>query len=66
VQVRPGDAVLADRSGVVIVPREELDAALAKAEEFFAREEAMLAEIRAGRGMLEIDRKFNYEKMLRK
>ncbi len=66
VQVRPGDVVLADRSGVVVIPQEELDAVLAKAEEFFAKEEAMVAEIHAGRSMLEVDQKYNYEKMLEK
>lgn len=66
VQVRPGDIVLADKSGVVFIPQERLDDVLAKAEEFFAKEEAMVAEIRAGKGMLEVDSKYNYEKMLQK
>lgn len=66
VQVRPGDIVLADKSGVVFIPQERLEDVLAKAEEFFAKEEAMVAEIRAGKGMLEVDSKYNYEKMLQK
>jgi regulator of RNase E activity RraA len=64
IQVRPGDAILADGSGVVVVPQEKLDEVLAKAEEFFAKEEAMVAEILAGKSMLEVDAKYNYEKML--
>ena len=66
VQVRPGDVVLADKSGVAIIPQEELDKVLDKAEDFFAKEEAMVAEIRSGKSMLEVDQKYNYEKMLQK
>lgn len=66
IQVRPGDVILADRSGVVVIPQERLDDVLAKAEEFFAKEEAMVAEIRAGKSMLEVDTKYSYEKMLQK
>jgi regulator of RNase E activity RraA len=65
VQVRPGDVVMGDRSGVVIIPQERLDEVVAKAEEFYRKEEEMIAEIRAGVSMLEVDNKFNYEKMLK-
>jgi regulator of RNase E activity RraA len=65
VQVRPGDIVMGDRSGVVIIPQERLDETLAKAEGFYEKEEQMIAEIRAGASMLEVDNKFNYEKMLK-
>jgi regulator of RNase E activity RraA len=66
VQVRPKDVVLADKSGVVIIPQEKLEAVLGKAEDFFVKEEAMVAEILAGKSMLEVDAKYNYEKMLQK
>lgn len=66
VQVRPGDIVFGDRSGVVIIPQEHVDAVLGKAERFFAKEEAMIADIKAGDSMLEVDNKHNYEKMLQK
>jgi regulator of RNase E activity RraA len=65
VQVRPGDVVVADRSGVVIIPQEKLEEVVEKAEELFEKEERMIAEIRAGRSMLEVDTKYNYEKMLK-
>jgi regulator of RNase E activity RraA len=65
VQVRPGDVVMGDRSGVVIIPQEKLDEVLAKAEELYDKEEQMVAEIRAGASMLEVDNKYNYEKMIR-
>ena len=66
VQVRPGDVALADRSGVVIIPQEKLDEVLTKAEEFFKKEADMVAEILAGKSMVEVDTKYSYEKMLQK
>ena len=66
VQVRPGDVVLGDSSGVVIVPQEQVDAVLHKAEELYGKEEAMIAEIRSGADILAVDAKFNYNKMLQK
>ena len=66
VQVRPGDIVMGDKSGVVIIPFEKLDDVLAKAEELWQKEEDMVREIRSGKTMLEVDQKFNYEKMLKK
>lgn len=64
VQVRPGDVVVADRSGVVIIPIERLDDIIKKAEQLMAKEEAMIAELRGGVSILEVDQKYNYEKML--
>jgi regulator of RNase E activity RraA len=65
-QVRPGDYVLADRSGVVFIPAERAEEIVAKAEELFQKEEAMVREIRGGKSMLEVDSAFNYEQMLSK
>lgn len=66
VQVRPGDVVMCDRSGVVIVPWEHVDEVLDKAEELYDKEETMLAEILASGDLLGTDDKFDYEKMLNK
>lgn len=66
VQVRPGDAVLADRSGVVFIPAEHLEAVLEKAEALWSKEDAMVADLRAGMSSLEVDQKYGYEKMLQK
>jgi len=66
VQVRPGDIVIGDSSGVVIVPQEHLLPVLEKAEQLWKKEEDMVAEIRAGGDILEIDAKYNYNKMLQK
>ncbi|MGE5605552.1 MAG: RraA family protein [Bacteroidota bacterium] len=65
VQVRPGDILLADKSGVAVIPQEKLDEVLAKAEELYQKEEDMVAEIRAGKSMIEVDQKYSYEKMLK-
>ena len=65
VQVRPGDIVMGDRSGIVIIPWEALDEIVNKAEELFKKEEDMIREIRSGVSMLEVDAKYNYEKMLK-
>jgi len=65
VQVRPGDIVVGDQSGVVIVPQEKLEEVISKAEELYEKEEEMIADIKAGKSMIEVDNKYNYEKMLK-
>ncbi len=66
IQVRPGDIVAADINGVVIIAAELLDAVLAAAEDIFEKEEAMVEELRRGVPVLEVDRKYSYESMLKK
>lgn len=66
VQVRPGDIVMGDSSGVVVVPAEHIDAVLEKAEELWQKEEDMIAEIRAGADILEVDARYNYNRMLQR
>ena len=66
VQVRPGDIAFGDRSGVVIVPQEKIEEVLAKAEQLFAKEEAMVAAMKSGKSAMDVDSEFNYEKMLNK
>lgn len=65
VQVRPGDVAMGDRSGIVFVPQEHVEAVLKKAEELWEKEENMVRDIRNGESMLEVDTKYNYEKMLK-
>jgi regulator of RNase E activity RraA len=65
VQVRPGDIVFGDKSGVVIIPQEKLNEVLTKAEMLFEKEESMVADILAGESMQDVDNKYNYEKMLK-
>ena len=65
VQVRPGDVILGDKSGVVVVPQERFDDVLVKAEELFDKEEDMIRAIKEGSSMLDVDAKSGYEKMLK-
>jgi len=65
VAVRPGDVVVADVNGVVVIACAQLDAVLAAAEEIFAKETRMIEALRAGRSIVEVDREFNYERMLK-
>lgn len=66
VQVRPGDVVVADHSGVIFIPVELLDETITKAESLLQKEEAMVADLKSGMSMLEVDQKYNYERMLQK
>jgi 4-hydroxy-4-methyl-2-oxoglutarate aldolase len=65
VQVRPGDYVLADLSGVVIIQQEKLEEVITKAESLLEKEESMIADLRSGLSMPDVDRKYSYEKMLK-
>lgn len=63
--VRPGDVIVADVNGVVVVPIERLAEVVQAAEEIMVKENAMLDALRAGESMQDVDRRFNYEQMLR-
>jgi len=66
VQCHPGDLVLADSSGVVIVPREKEAQVVSAAEAIYAKEQEMAAGIRKGYSGLEMLEKLGYEDMLKK
>jgi regulator of RNase E activity RraA len=66
VAVRPGDVVMADVNGVVVVAFEHLDRVLAAAEDIFDKEARMIEALRSGRSMVDVDRAFNYEQMLKR
>lgn len=48
VEVRPGDFILGDRDGTVVIPQEHIEAVLAAAEELSAIERVIVEEIRTG------------------
>lgn len=48
VTVAPGDLVLADETGVVVVPHEHVEKVLEKAQAVAAREQAIAADLRSG------------------
>ncbi|MBM2811374.1 MAG: putative ribonuclease inhibitor RraA/dimethylmenaquinone methyltransferase [Chloroflexi bacterium] len=54
VQVRPGDLVLADGSGVCFVPSERAEEVVETAERIVTREAAMVEAVRAGRSVVEV------------
>ena len=54
VEVRPGDLVIADGSGVVFVRRDRAEEVIAAAERLAAKEAAMIAAVRAGRSVVEV------------
>ena len=66
VQCRPGDLVIADGSGVVIVPKEKEQEVVTAAEAIYAKEQEMAAGIRKGYSGLEMLEKLGYEQMLKK
>ena len=64
VQVNPGDIVMADVNGVVFIPVEHLEGVLQTAEKILEKEMAMIAELKEGASILDVDKKYAYEKML--
>ena len=66
VQCHPGDLVIADGSGVVIVPTEREQEVVAAAETIYGKEQEMAAGIRKGYTGLEMLEKLGYEQMLNK
>jgi 4-hydroxy-4-methyl-2-oxoglutarate aldolase len=66
IQVRPGDWVIADGSGVVFIPADRVAEVIAAGEEIVAREEAMAEAVRGGRSIVDVMAEFNYEGMLKK
>lgn len=66
VQCHPGDLVLADGSGVVIISKEKEEEIVAQAETIYQKEQEMAAGIRKGYSGLEMLEKLGYEQMLTK
>lgn len=66
VQVCPGDVIVGDINGAVVICQEQLDDVLREAEALMEKEEQMKSDLLAGMDVLEVDRKYNYEQMLKK
>ncbi len=66
VQVRPADILVGDINGIVVIPPERLDDVLSEAEMIMEKEENMKKDILSGLDILEVDKKYNYEQMLKK
>src|SRR5919206_604772 len=65
VQVRPGDLVIADGSGVVFIPQERAEEVIAAAERLAARQAAMVQAVRAGRSVVEVMHDTAFESALK-
>ena len=63
VSLAPGDYVIADNSGVVIVPQDRVAEVVPEAENIVAREQAMARDVMAGTSVVEV-MGINYEQML--
>lgn len=59
ITVRPGDIVVADEDGVVVVPQERAEEVLKKAQEIDAREKGMFPFIRQFKSLTQAIEKFN-------
>jgi 4-hydroxy-4-methyl-2-oxoglutarate aldolase len=66
VQVHPGDLVIADGSGVVVIPQSQEEEVVKEAEAVAATEARMADGIRQGMSVLEVLEKLGYEAMLTK
>ena len=66
VQVRPGDILVGDINGVIVIPPEKIDEVVIETEKLMDKEESMKKDILVGLDILEVDQKYNYEQMLKK
>lgn len=66
IQVRPGDVVVGDHSGISIIPQERLEEVIAKAQELEANEAKMMQDVGAGANMFDVDKKYDYVHWLQK
>jgi regulator of RNase E activity RraA len=66
VHVRPGDILVGDVNGVVVIPIERVEQVLNEAEKLMDKEESMKKDLLAGLDVLEVDKKYNYEQMLKR
>ena len=64
VEVSPGDLVIADGSGVVFIPSARAEEIVSAAERLAAKEQAMIAAVRAGRSVVEVMKDSAFEAAL--
>jgi regulator of RNase E activity RraA len=65
IPVIPGDVMVADVNGVVAIPAAKLELVLDAAEAIAMKELAMVEALRQGQSMIDVDKQFNYEQMLK-
>lgn len=65
VPVRPGDFIVADMNGTVVIPQERVVEVLEFAQKVKRTEDGVIAAIRAGADPMEAHEKVNYDNMLK-
>lgn len=65
VQVRPGDLVVGDDSGIVVVPKEKIEEVLAIAKDIASSEDYIEKEVMAGCTLVEARKKHKYHELQR-
>jgi regulator of RNase E activity RraA len=65
VRVRPGDYVVADDNGTIVIPIERIGEVIEFAQKVKATEERIIAQVRAGMDPVEAHEKVNYDNMLK-
>ena len=65
VKVQPGDFIMADDNGVLVIPKEKVDEVLELAMEYKAIEEKIVEAIRCGDDPVEAHERVNYDVMTR-
>jgi len=66
IPVIPGDFILADENGTVVIPKDHVSDVLEFAQKVKATEEKVIAQIRAGADPVEAHVQVNYDNMLKK
>lgn len=59
-RVDPGDFIVADQNGVVVIPQSMVETVIASAEHIVQVEQAIVADVRAGVDLAEARRRHNY------
>jgi 4-hydroxy-4-methyl-2-oxoglutarate aldolase len=65
IQVRPGDLIMGDETGVLVIPRNRADEVLAIAKEIDAAESLILDEVKKGASLGEARKKHKYHELQR-
>lgn len=66
VRVRPGDLVVGDENGVLVVPKKRAAEVLALAQQLKGVEDSVIAAVRRGEDPIEAHHKVNYDSMLQR
>lgn len=64
IKVRPGDLIMGDDNGVLVIPIERVNEVLAFAQQVKATEDKVIAAVRAGADPIEAHEKVKYDQML--